>query len=752
MMKFRHIITLMLVLLVGVSQAQQVTSGEWFWDTDPGTGNATPISATDGNFDEAIEELMESSSTIPVNGTHTFNLRVQDDNGTWSPLFTTVVETWEALSALQDAEVVMAEFFWDADPGAGNGTPMVALDGNFDEAVEAITASSSTIPASIGPHVLYVRAKEDEGNWGPTFATVVDVWANLSTARTSFVKSAEYYFDNDPGAGNGTTILAQDGNFNQTLEAIIGGDIPAPVSIGVHTLYIRPMDEEDEWGPSFGIVVNMDTALGAPPFNTMMVGEDDICQPDLAGTFTYTATQHTGTAFEWEVNGGTITSGAGTEEVEVSWDGSAPYSIKVLECDVTEVCDSVEFSINVLQPVTHSISLEICDGDSVLIDGNWEHGAGPYTEVYTAGNTCDSTVTYNLTVNPTYDLTESASVCDGESYTFPDGSMQTISSQVVYTSNLTTVATNCDSVITTTVSVNPTYNQSITVEICDGDSVYLEGQWQFTADTYTDNLQTVGAGCDSVVHTTVVVNDTYDLTESASVCDGESFTFPDGSIQTITSQVVYTSNLTTVATNCDSIITTTVSVNPTYNQSVTVEICDGDSVYLEGQWQFTADTYTDNLQTVGAGCDSVVNTTVVLNDTYFTQVDLTVQPGGSAYLEGEWQTVAGLYYDTLNTTITMCDSVIETNFQISPVGIDEHELNVRVYPNPSVSGQTITAEFAEVLPLVDLEVLDMAGRIVYSEGMQNQQMVRFNLNLATGVYRLKLVSDEKEFGEKLIIR
>ena len=103
------------------------------------------------------------------------------------------------------------------------------------------------------------------------------------------------------------------------------------------------------------------------------------------------------------------------------------------------------------------------------------------------------------------------------------------------------------------------------------------------------------------------------------------------------------------------------------------------------------------LQTVLYGCDSVVNTTLVVNETYFTQVNHTVLPGGTAFLEGEWQTEAGLYYDTLSVIATNCDSVIETNFQISPVGIDEHTLNVSVYPNPSISGQTITAEFAEVL-------------------------------------------------------
>lgn len=635
----------MLVFFAGVTQAQQITSGEWFWDTDPGTGNATPISAADGNFDEAIEQLMESSSNIPSNGTHTFNLRVQDDNGGWSPLFTTVVETWEALSAMQEAEVVMAEFFWDSDPGAGNGNPMLALDGNFDEAVEAITASSATIPASIGPHVLYVRAKEDEGNWGPTFATVVDVWANLNTTRSSFVKSAEYYFDTDPGEGNATPIIAQDGNFDQTLEAIIGGAIPAPVSIGVHTLYIRPMDEEDNWGPSFGIVVNMDTALGAPPFATAMVGPEDICQPDLSDTYTYTATQHTGTAFEWEVNGGTITSGAGTEEVEVTWDGSAPYTIKVIECDVTEVCDSVEITINVLQPVVFNTSMEICDGDSAFLQGAWQLAGGQYSDVHTAANTCDSTVV-----------------------------------------------------------------------------------------------------------TTLVVNPTYDLNESESVCEGESFTFPDGSIQVITSQVVHTSELSTVGSNCDSLITTTVSVNPTFDENVTVEICDGDSVYLEGDWQTTADVYVDDLQSVVTGCDSTVNTTVVVNNTYFTQVDLTLWLGDSAYLENEWQHVAGLYYDTLQTTVTNCDSVIETNFQYSPVGIEELEGRISVYPNPSNRGQGFTVEFDREYPSIDLQLFDVSGREVFNRSFANRSALNLNPQLAKGIYRLRLLADEQEFGELLIVQ
>lgn len=121
-----------------------------------------------------------------------------------------------------------------------------------------------------------------------------------------------------------------------------------------------------------------------------------------------------------------------------------------------------------------------------------------------------------VTVSPSYNLTESTAVCVGEMYTFPDGSVQAINSQTVHSSNLTTVVTGCDSIIETTVDVNPTYN----------------------------------------------------LTETTSACIGDIYTFPDGSSQTINSQVVYTSNLQTIGFACDSVIETTVNAT-TIDASVT---------------------------------------------------------------------------------------------------------------------------------------------------------------------------------------
>lgn len=664
-MRIRITYIMALLLLAGLGQAQNkyVATGEWYWDSDPGTGNGTPITAVDGNFNDAIEAVMESSTNIPALGVHTFNIRVQDPNGSWGPNFTTVIDSWESTVTAQDFNVSMAEFFWDTDPGEGSGTPMLATDGNFDEAVEAIMANSANIPASLGPHVLYVRAQEDEGVWGPTFATVVDVWANVSTARSSFVKSAEYFFDNDPGPGNATPILAQDGNFNQTIEAIIGGGIPAPVVQGVHVLYIRPMDEEDDWGPTFGIVVNMDTTLGAPPFTTVMTGPDEICDHDLSDDHVYTATQNAGTSFVWTATGGTITAGGGTNEVTVNWDGVGPYSIKVVECDVTAVCDSVEFSINTLMPVTVNATATICAGDSIFLEGAWQTTAGQYTDSYTAANGCDSTIVTTLSV------TQVVATCQALNGNCQNGNLGTA-----------------------------------TVSVSGGSGPYLY-LWSNGATT-------------------------------ASITD-----LPNG-----TYCVLVTDN-----DGCTDECCVTITNDPGYFANESADLCEGDSLFLEGAWQYGGGQFTDMFTTSG-GCDSTVVTTVSMVDTFYTSVNLTIMIGDSAFLAGEWQHLAGLYHDTLTSTITGCDSIIATDLMISPVGIVENDLKLDIYPNPINAGQVITANFSQNLDEVRLEVMDMSGRVVFRQDHFNTDRIQISVDLAMGMYRLRLIAGEREVGQNLMVR
>ena len=184
-----------------------------------------------------------------------------------------------------------------------------------------------------------------------------------------------------------------------------------------------------------------------------------------------------------------------------------------------------------------------------------------YNNVAASGGCSSAVDSFVVTINESYLNQETASVCSGGSYTFPDGTTQTnITTQVVYTSNLTT--TN---------------------------------------------------GCDSIVETTVNVNPTYFNQETASVCSGGNYTFPDGTTQTnITTQVVYTSNLTTT-NGCDSIIETTVNVNP--QLSVVADtispICNGDNLTLTatGSGNGTITWYSDAAGNNVIGTGSPFNAT-----------------------------------------------------------------------------------------------------------------------------------------------
>lgn len=275
---------------------------------------------------------------------------------------------------------------------------------------------------------------------------------------------------------------------------------------------------------------------------------------------------------------------------------------------------------------------------------------------------CDREMTELVTVSvtPSYSLTESSTVCQGESFIFPDGSSQTISSQTVYTSNLTTVI----------------------------------------------------AGCDSTIETTVDINPTFDLTETESVCFDESFTFPDGSTQNnITSQVVYTSNLLTVATQCDSIIETTVDVT-TVDASTTLNGNTITAVQTGADYQWV-DCDNSNAPIIGA-----------------ENQDFTPTASGNYAVE---VTVNGC------TEISGCTSMVLT-------GISESEsVRLRVYPVPvqDILNMSYDGDIHSV------SVYSADGNLV---GVRSQKPKQIDVSdLSAGLYLLS-VQTEKGISQVQFIK
>jgi gliding motility-associated-like protein len=343
-------------------------------------------------------------------------------------------------------------------------------------------------------------------------------------------------------------------------------------------------------------------------------------------------------------------------------------------------CDSIiTTNVTLLPNSTSTINVSVCSGDSYTFPDATVNPSItiPVTQVSTligaSVNGCDSIVTTNVSVDAVYNTIQNVSICEGDNYTFPDGSIQVgITIPVTQVSNLTTTL-GCDSIITTNISIDPIYNLTENVSVCDGDSyTYPDGTVQAaitTPVTYISNLTTI-IGCDSIITTNVSVDPIFNLVQNVSVCSGSDYTFPDGFIQVgIVAPMSHTSNLTTTL-GCDSVIVTSVAVFASFTSTSNFDICSGtDFTFADGSIQTnltTPTTYVSTLLSID-GCDSLVTENISINPTYNLVENFDQCPGnGFTFPDGTVVTNINNNTTYVSNLLTSngCDSIITTNVNI----------------------------------------------------------------------------------------
>ena len=273
--------------------------------------------------------------------------------------------------------------------------------------------------------------------------------------------------------------------------------------------------------------------------------------------------------------------------------------------------DSISIVVN--QPSSATDEVFVC-ADSLpftWIDGK-TYNESNYTATDTLTNAagCDSVVTLHLTVNPTYTMTDAQNICSSllpytwNGVTFNAAGDTTVTLQTI---------NGCDSIVTMTLNVNPSYNVTDEATICASLLPYAWNGVTFNAaGTQNVTLEAVN-GCDSVVTMTLTVNLTYNVTDAAVICASElpytwnGVVFAEAGTQTVTLETV---------NGCDSVVTMTLTVNPTYSVTDTKAICPDSLPYLWNDVTFTAaGTQVVTLPTIN-GCDSVVTMTLTVNPTY----------------------------------------------------------------------------------------------------------------------------------------
>jgi hypothetical protein len=154
-----------------------ITRVEYFWDLDPGFGNAINVPVTPGS--DLIDIPLNASIASLPEGLHSLFIRSRDANGKWS--VTNRFLFVRASPSLLPAPVKAAEYFIDTDPGFGNAVP-IAL--NQSPNIPDFAFPVNITGLSVATHRLYIRSQDSIGKWSVTNIIEFPI---ASTASAPFI-------------------------------------------------------------------------------------------------------------------------------------------------------------------------------------------------------------------------------------------------------------------------------------------------------------------------------------------------------------------------------------------------------------------------------------------------------------------------------------------------------------------------------------------------------------------------------------
>jgi hypothetical protein len=167
---------------------------EYFIDTDPGFGAATQVTG----FSPAAQ--VNQNILIPLtglsDGVRNIGIRAMDTLGRWGQTHQYPVYVLNTATT----QVAALEYYWDNDPGFGAGTAIPVSPSTEVSATQALPLTG----LNTGIHNLAVRSRSNTGRWSVSHHFPVFVVDQSLLPDT--ITQVEYFFDVDPGMGQGNAI------------------------------------------------------------------------------------------------------------------------------------------------------------------------------------------------------------------------------------------------------------------------------------------------------------------------------------------------------------------------------------------------------------------------------------------------------------------------------------------------------------------------------------------------------------------
>ena len=147
-------------------------------------------------------------------------------------------------------------------------------------------------------------------------------------------------------------------------------------------------------------------------------------------------------------------------------------------------------------------TISICPNGGVQVGASYYNQNGTYVDVLPSQNGCDSTITTTVIILPNITYSQSLSICNGQSASVG----QSVYTSVGIYTDVFTANNGCDSTVSTTILVLPAYSVTNTMNLCGIDSVVVGNNIYSATGIYYDSLFTVSL-CDSIIITDLTISD-----------------------------------------------------------------------------------------------------------------------------------------------------------------------------------------------------------------------------------------------------
>ncbi len=309
-------------------------------------------------------------------------------------------------------------------------------------------------------------------------------------------------------------------------------------------------------------------------------------------------------------------------------------------------CDS-NHTFLVTQPEINRVveAKTICSGEVVTQFGQNYATSGVYKASFTAANGCDSTHVLELKVLEARFVTESYTICAGESMNI----FGTNVSETTTISKVFTAANGCDSIHQINLAVEETYQASNIITLCAGEIVAIDGV-EIGQNGFFERDFTAMNGCDSVIMLEVRVVEPIETFQHITLCEQEALdlfgsesAFPSDYVETFTAQ-----------SGCDSMNYVSYEIRMGQEVEEHFTICGTDRLIVEGNEITESGRYT-HTYTAANGCDSTHITDVTVLDIPYGEANYELCAGESIDIFGTMVQSAGIYSAVL-ADVNGCDS------------------------------------------------------------------------------------------------